>query len=364
MQIIIMQSENHHLSAEDIEKQISFFKQSPKDFNNIFHSLLPKEDYCFHYLSSNLSYIQKQLKSISLSSNHDVYRVYSSIFGAFLRDSMGSFCEFTRYSQFNYKDIFNGKNVFGLPPGQVTDDSEMALSMAYAMMDSVNPKELDQDLIYYYYGAWMKSGPFDIGRTKMNALRDFNFEHYFIDTKDKVKETLQRLEKENRDSLSNGFLMRISPFVAWFYYRNKQFIIDVFKSKKENEYVALYEKIKDTVILDNKLTHTNPEVFSASGVFVFMALSAMCDYTPKEILAQVSVLISQDIFKEEYECNVKEIIKGYLEMFGKKDFDKETFFRLVSEKSIGYYVQGMKLTLFFCISTMKLMKVNLLNIAR
>ena len=78
-----------------------------------------------------------------------------------------------------------------------------------------------------------------------------------------------------------------------------------------------------------------------------MALSAMCDYTPKEIIAQVSVLISQDIFKEEYECNVKEIIKGYLEMFGKKDFDKETFFRSVSEKSIGYYVQGMKLTLFF-----------------
>lgn len=30
-----------------------------------------------------------------------------------------------------------------------------------------------------------------------------------------------------------------------------------------------------------------------------------------------------------------------------KDFDKETFFRSVSEKSIGYYVQGMKLTLFF-----------------
>ena len=151
-----------------------------------------------------------------------------------------------------------GKMCF--PPGQITDDSEMALSMAYAMMDSVNPKELDQDLIYYYYGAWMKSGPFDIGRTTMNALRDFNFEHYYIDTKDKVKETLQRLEKENRDSLSNGFLMRISPFVAWFYYRNrnKHIIIDVFKSKKENEYVALYEKIKDTVILDNKLTHTNP----------------------------------------------------------------------------------------------------------
>lgn len=169
------------------------------------------------------------------------------------------------------------------------------------------PKELDQDLIYYYYGAWMKSGPFDIGRTTMNALRDFNFEHYYIYTKDKVKETLQRLEKENRDSLSNGFFIRISPFVAWFYYRNKQFIIDVFKSKKENEYVALYEKIKDTVILDNKLTHTNPEVFSASGVFVFMALSAMCDYAPKEILAQVSVLISHNIFKEEYECNVKEI---------------------------------------------------------
>ena len=169
------------------------------------------------------------------------------------------------------------------------------------------PKELDQDLIYYYYGAWMKSGPFDIGRTTMNALRDFNFEHYYMYTKDKLKETLQRLEKENRDSLSNGFFIRISPFVAWFYYRNKQFIIVVLKSKKENEYVALYEKIKDTVILDNKLTHTNPEVFSASGVFVFMALSAMCDYAPKEILAQVSVLISHNIFKEEYECNVKEI---------------------------------------------------------
>lgn len=45
--------------------------------------------------------------------------------------------------------------------------------LGYAMMDSKNPKELDEDLIFYYYGVWMKSHPLDAGKTTIKALNHF-----------------------------------------------------------------------------------------------------------------------------------------------------------------------------------------------
>lgn len=71
-------------------------------------------------------------------------------------------------------------------PGQVTDDSELALCMMWGIIygdnywytkqsnDNVKPqnwlKILDPDYIAEYYKKWYLSPPFDIGISTTNAL--------------------------------------------------------------------------------------------------------------------------------------------------------------------------------------------------
>ena len=82
--------------------------------------------------------------------NEDAYIILSSIYGAFLADSMGSFCEFKQFNKKNHLEIFSKNSGYVFKPGQVTDDSEMAMSQAYAIMDNGNIEELNENLIYYY----------------------------------------------------------------------------------------------------------------------------------------------------------------------------------------------------------------------
>ena len=58
--------------------------------------------------------------------------------------------------------------------GQITDDSEMAISRAYAIMDSKKLSTLNTDNIFYYYGVWFNLEPLDIGLTTQNALMCFD----------------------------------------------------------------------------------------------------------------------------------------------------------------------------------------------
>lgn len=60
-------------------------------------------------------------------------------------------------------------------PGQVTDDSELAMSMMWGILKghATHPDEknaLDIDAIAKCYKRWMQSPPFDIGTTTSNAF--------------------------------------------------------------------------------------------------------------------------------------------------------------------------------------------------
>ena len=337
-----------HYSEKEIEEKIKSFKENPKSYNEEMLKIIQVNGSKYYLLSKNLRKIYDKIKEITLENNHDEYKAYSTIFGAFLGDSLGSYCEFTHYFPSNYKNIFKGPNVFGCPPGQITDDSEMALSMAYAIMDNPDSNNLNSDLLYYYYGNWMKSSPIDIGRTTINALKHFSYENFNVESKGVFESSVRSLvAKVNHDSLSNGFLMRISPFVAWYYYKNKNSIIEDLKSKDGEKFFKLFTKITKSVTIDNETTHSNEEVFIASGVFVFMALNAMCDYSPKEILENIQLLVSHKGFMEGAFCTVENIITGYLKLFESRFFDQEKFFKGVSDKNIGHYVHAIRLTLYF-----------------
>ena len=55
-----------------------------------------------------------------------------------------------------------GGGVHHLAPGQITDDGELTLCLAYALADS---KQFDIEKIARKYSEWMKTNPFDIGST-------------------------------------------------------------------------------------------------------------------------------------------------------------------------------------------------------
>ena len=89
---------------------------------------------------------------------------------------MGSYCEFSFKDKMNNLKIWQDENtVFEISKGQITDDSEMALSLCYALMDGKSFFTIEQHLLFFYYGLWSMTSPIAIGRTTSSALNHFFF---------------------------------------------------------------------------------------------------------------------------------------------------------------------------------------------
>ena len=56
-----------------------------------------------------------------------------------------------------------------LAPGQITDDSELAMCLMHGLTEGKG--KLDPKAIVKYYGLWYKNDPFDIGMTTQNAMQ-------------------------------------------------------------------------------------------------------------------------------------------------------------------------------------------------
>lgn len=98
-------------------------------------------------------------------------RAYGAVLGAFWGDSIGSHVEFRSKVDENLaKQALKmiGKGPFDLAPGQVTDDSELALCLGMALAEGEGIMSLDR--IGFYYGEWINSDPFDIGNTIRGGL--------------------------------------------------------------------------------------------------------------------------------------------------------------------------------------------------
>ena len=98
---------------------------------------------------------------------------YGCIIGAFVGDAAGAVLEFRR--KISEEDVqkaltFPGGGNLDVSPGQITDDSEMAISLLRGILHS-KEKELDPLLIAKEYLNWYKSGPFDIGATTAGGIK-------------------------------------------------------------------------------------------------------------------------------------------------------------------------------------------------
>lgn len=173
-------------------------------------------------------------------------RIIGTIYGQVIGDALGARYEFRssnrainkinkdKYKNNNFLDILGG-GTFNVVPGQVTDDSELALGLLYSILEN---KCYDKNKVAKKYKSWVISGPFDIGRTTKNA---FLSAHNYNDI---CKQSI----KQNMDSLSNGCLMRICPLA-------------VLGVKLTN--MQLLQHIKE----DCSMTNPNPIAIDAVKVF-------------------------------------------------------------------------------------------------
>ena len=306
---------------------------------------------------------EENIKKILYCINNEIkpglilYNVLSCIYGAFYGDVLGSFCEFAPYNKNNHYKIFKQNPVFGGQIGQVTDDSEMAMSMAFAIMDNPSKETIDVNYLYFYYGAWSKSGPLDIGNTTQNAFKKFDFKECHP-KKLPFNKVEYDLYNNNFDSLSNGFLMRKSTFIAWLFYRFYGEINKAFNEIKDTRpLLNLYEKIKELSRIDNKCSHPNAEADVASSFYCIMALGTLFKLRPNNILYKLECLCKNEYFnKDDIDKNFKNFFLYLLNLFKSNNFDFDFYFgnkqskSCVSTQGIGWYGHAFKLVVYYLLN--------------
>lgn len=299
---------------------------------------------------NNHNKIKQKIYSIieNKDKNKDLYNILSTIYGAFLADSMGSGAESKPKDKNNHLLIYNEEGRF--KPGQITDDSEMAMSQAYGIMDNGYYKALNNHLIYYYYVLWYKSNPIDIGPVTKAALQYLDLDQVNITDEiifsDKIKD---KISVKNSASLANGFIMRASPFLTWFYMLYKEYISGTLKTKSKENFFILYNKIYNEISKDVQLTHPNRENFVSASIFIFMGLCSMEHLSGKEILENTEILLQNIHFRNqanEEENKIKNHFENTLKEFSKENFEKDFFFNNLEEQS-GLYLHAFNLTLYY-----------------
>ena len=285
-----------------------------------------------------------------------MYISLSCIFGAFFGDSLGSHCEFSKASPENLQKIYTNNR---FQNGQITDDSEMAMSKAFAIMDMPDINDLDQYLLFYYYGIWISSKPLDIEITTAKALNFFYIEKMPINENKLTNEIIKNIQEKNYNSKTNGALMRISTFIVWFYYRKKDEIKENLKSNDKKIFYNIYKDIYNNVSKDVVITHPNKENIVSCSIFSFMTLCVMNGFDGKTTIEKLKKLLENKEFSENKESSnkkkdsfnkdeatLKKIIEEALKAFEEKTFNKATYFSDV-DKNIGYYIHAFKLSLYY-----------------
>lgn len=202
-----------------------------------------------------------------MATKHD--RSYGTLIGSTIGDALGGRYEFMdNYLEQIKIDIAQcnghldmlGKGIWNLIPGQITDDSELALTLAQNILDNGRP---EQESLARQYNEWFKSKPFDIGETTKNSFSKTNRVDMLVAAKlwnDKS------LDEHGTNALSNGALMRIAPmciFCAGYLCRFEA--ISVIQLNK----CRLFLKI------DTKLSHYSEEALDYCFLFLLLCVSGI-----------------------------------------------------------------------------------------
>lgn len=144
-------------------------------------------------------------------------RCRGCIVGGWVGDAIGGVLEFSGVpDQQRIDQAFGmcGGGMHALGPGQVTDDSEMAICLLRALADSGG--RLDLNKIAANYGKWFASAPFDVGGTIRKSVGRA------VKMSSHQAEMMRSGSSSACDSQSNGCLMRIAPLAVFLRYLSRE----------------------------------------------------------------------------------------------------------------------------------------------
>jgi len=241
-------------------------------------------------------------------------KIKGMLYSVFIGDALGTTYEFKKSYSINVPKNLKivGGGPFKVEKGQVTDDSEMTLALTYSIL---RKKTYDKEDVAKSYIRWIESEPKDNGNTTAKALR--NAKTY--------KDTVNNSFKYNQNSLSNGFLMRISPLA----------IIGLIMEESE-----LDKMIEDEV----KITHSNPLCYHTAKLYIYMLIYVLRggkDYI-KEAL-RIIYLDNPEGLKHDHVLELHEMVL--------KSTKNPVSIRGVDGSLMGYMLFALQISLYHLINS-------------
>ncbi|MBQ0917748.1 ADP-ribosylglycohydrolase family protein [Hydrogenophaga aromaticivorans] len=140
-----------------------------------------------------------------------IHLAQGCLLGALVGDAAGARLEFLgrKPTEVELADALamKGGGVLRVAPGQVTDDGELTLALARALVDS---PQFPREEVAASYRAWVDSSPFDMGQATSAALG--GPAHSTGSLADAIS---RRAAAHNMASKANGALMRASALGIW-----------------------------------------------------------------------------------------------------------------------------------------------------
>ena len=149
------------------------------------------------------------MNDINFSTNPLQDRFRGCLLGLATGDALGTTVEFQRRGSFPLLTDIVGGGVFGLAPGQWTDDTSMALCLAASLVETGKfdmADQMDRYLRWYDHGYMSSTGKcFDIGNTTREALERYR------------QSGKPASGSSHPSTAGNGSLMRLAPVAMFFY---------------------------------------------------------------------------------------------------------------------------------------------------
>ena len=169
--------------------------------------------------------------------------MYHTLFAGWCADAVGARLEFlnTRLDQKHVDDAmrFQRESSVNIPVGQYTDDTEMELCLLDGLLKATNEYPLEE--IAKNYIQWFKTGPPDIGYATRNAIQGAT----------NHEDMIQNANDMNKNSESNGLMMRCIPIAIFFYNYDFRMFVDLLES-------------------ESQLTHPSKVVSHSAAVYCFI----------------------------------------------------------------------------------------------
>lgn len=171
-----------------------------------------------------------------------------ALLGLAVGDALGTTYEFARIEQAPYPTLATGPATdvvgagpFNLSPGQVTDDTQMAICIARSLVVPRTEPHLDTLDLATRYVAWFQHA-FDVGNQTANALGA-------VESGTPVAQAgLHVWHTSDRRPAGNGSLMRTAPIGVYFASAGPTAVIE-------------------NAIADSLITHADPRCALAAAVF-------------------------------------------------------------------------------------------------